>query len=68
MLVPADVVVETVVEVDVEVDVDVLVSDFLSEPQPTSARLSATVMVAAVKYFINDSPGRGPAPALAGSD
>jgi hypothetical protein len=36
------------VVVDVDVDGDVL----LWEPQPTSTRLSATVMVAAVKYFI----------------
>jgi hypothetical protein len=39
---------DAVVEVDVLVDVDVV----LSEPQPTSARLSATVMVATVKCFI----------------
>ncbi|BBZ37447.1 hypothetical protein MCNS_05100 [Mycobacterium conspicuum] len=39
------------VEVDVLVDVDVVL-DLLSEPQPTSARLSAAVAIAAVKYFI----------------
>jgi hypothetical protein len=45
------------------VDVDVVL-DLLSEPQPTSARLSAPVAIAAVKYFINYiSPKNGPAPA-----
>jgi hypothetical protein len=43
-----DVVVEVDVEVEVEVDGDVL----LLELQPTSARPSATVTVAAVRYFI----------------
>jgi hypothetical protein len=51
------------VEVDVLVDVDVVL-DLLSEPQPTSARLSAAVAIAAVKYFINRISGKnGPAPA-----
>jgi hypothetical protein len=35
-------------DVDVDVDVEVL----LSEPQPTSAKLNATVMVATAEYFI----------------
>src|ERR1700677_2738343 len=39
---------DDVVVVDVDVDVAVL----LSEPQPTSARLSARAVVAAVKCFI----------------
>jgi hypothetical protein len=48
-------VVVVVVDVDVEVlvDVGVLLSDLLPEPQPTSATLSATAMVAAVKCFID---------------
>jgi hypothetical protein len=41
-----------VVEVDVDALVDVDVDVLLAEPQPTSTRLSATVTVAAVKYFI----------------
>jgi hypothetical protein len=49
-LVAGDVV---VVDVDALVEVDVFwSSDFFSEPQPTSARLSTTVAVAAVMYFI----------------
>jgi len=46
-------VVDVTVEVEVDVDVDVFVSDLLSEPQPTRERLSATAMVAVVKYFFN---------------
>jgi hypothetical protein len=58
VLVPDDVAV-VVVDVDVEVDVDVDV--LLSEPQPTSAKPSATVMVAAVMCFINYMLLAGPA-------
>jgi hypothetical protein len=43
-------------EADVVVDVDVVLD--LLEPQPTSARLSATVAIAAVKYFINCISGK----------
>src|SRR5690242_7451743 len=53
-LVVVDVDVE--VEVDVDVDVDVLVVPLSSEPQPTSAKLSATVAIAAAKTFIYPSP------------
>src|SRR5690242_10349334 len=54
--------VDVLVDVDVDVDVDVLLLD----PQPTSATISATVMVAAVKCFINQlSRKLGPAPAPA---
>src|SRR5271157_849635 len=60
----ADVVVDVDVEVDVDVDVDGDV--LLLEPQATSARLSATVMVAAVKCFIDQFlPKIGPVPAPA---
>jgi hypothetical protein len=45
-----------VVDVDVDVAVDVAVDVLLSEPQPTSARLSVRAVVAAVKYFIYASP------------
>jgi hypothetical protein len=57
-LVPEDV---AVVVVDVDVDVDVL----LSEPQPTSAKLSATVMVAAAMCHQLHLPKIGPTPAPA---
>src|SRR5690348_4833 len=54
--------VDVLVDVDVDVDVDVLLLD----PQPTSATISAKVMVAAVKCFINQlSRKLGPAPAPA---
>ena len=60
----AEVIAEVDVEVDVDVDVDVDV--LLLEPQPTSAKPSATVIVATVKCFINQiSPKIGPAPAPA---
>ena len=55
-------------EADVLVDVDVLL-DLLSEPQPTSARPSAAVAIAAVKCFNNCiSRKNGPAPAPSASD
>ena len=47
------VVVEVDVDVLVDVDVDVFVDVVLLVPQPMSARISAAVMVAAVKCFIN---------------
>ena len=54
---------DDVADVEVLVDVDVVL-DLLSEPQPTSARLSAVVAIAAVKYFINCISRRnGSAPA-----
>jgi hypothetical protein len=60
------VVVEVDVDVEVEVDVDVDVDVLLLEPQPTSAKPSATVIAAAVKYFINQNlPRMGPVPAPA---
>src|SRR5947209_9666853 len=54
-LVPDDAV-AVFVDVDVDVEVDVLLQDLSSEPQPTSATVSATVMVAAVKCFFNPTP------------
>ena len=40
-------------EADVLVDVVDVLLDLLSEPQPTNTRPSATVEIAAVKYFID---------------
>ena len=58
--------IDLVTEVDVEVDVDVDGDVLLLEPQPTSAKPSAMVIVAAVKCFINEfSRKLGPAPAPA---
>jgi hypothetical protein len=66
---PGAVLVATVVLVDTEVDVLVEVDVFvvvLSEPQPTRAKLTATVTVAAIKCFFKlHLPEIGPAPAPA---